>query len=83
VEAADRVRRGLVDDDLARHTEARRKIDRAATDLDLIASRGGRLITPDDDEWPVLAFAAFGAVPHRRRQRRQDGVAVAGSGSLV
>jgi DNA processing protein len=60
VDAAERVRRGQVDDDLARHTESRRKIDRAADDLDLLARRGGRLITPDDDEWPILAFAAFG-----------------------
>ena len=58
-EAADRVRRGLVIDDLARRTEARREIDRAAEDLELLARRGGRLITPDGDEWP-LAFAAFG-----------------------
>jgi DNA processing protein len=60
VEAADRVRRGLVDADVARHTEARREIDRATADLELIAGRGGRLITPDCDEWPLLAFAAFG-----------------------
>jgi DNA processing protein len=59
-EAADRVRRGLVNDDLARHTQARRGIDRAAEDLELLARRGGRLITPDCDEWPPLAFAAFG-----------------------
>ena len=58
-EAADRVRRGLVNDELVRHTEARRGIDRAAEDLELLARRGGRLITPDDEEWP-LAFAAFG-----------------------
>jgi DNA processing protein len=61
VEAADRVRRGLVDDDVAQRTEARREIDRAAADLELLASRGGRLITPDGDEWPRLAFAAFGS----------------------
>jgi DNA processing protein len=60
IEAADRVRRGQVDDKLARHTDARREIDRAADDLELLARRGGRLITPDDDEWPTLAFAAFG-----------------------
>jgi DNA processing protein len=60
VEAAERVRRGQVDDVLARHTEARREIDRAADDLELLARRGGRLITPDDDEWPILAFTAFG-----------------------
>jgi DNA processing protein len=59
VEAAERVRRGQVDDVLARHTEARREIDRTADDLDLLARRGGRLVTPDDDEWPTLAFAAF------------------------
>jgi DNA processing protein len=61
VEAAERVRRGSVDDNVARHTQARREIDRAAADLDLLAGRGGRLITPDGDEWPLLAFAAFGA----------------------
>ena len=61
VEAAERVRRGKVDDVLARHTKARREIDRAAEDLELLARRGGRLITPDQDEWPRLAFAAFGS----------------------
>jgi DNA processing protein len=71
VEAAERVRRGQVDDTLARHTEARREIDRAADDLEVMARRGGRLITADDDEWPTLAFAAFAgtlaaAKPHGR-----------------
>ncbi|SPM27495.1 DNA-processing protein DprA [Mycobacterium terramassiliense] len=60
VEAAERVRRGAVDDGVARHTQARREIDMAASDLELLAARGGRLITPDCDEWPLLAFAAFG-----------------------
>ncbi|OBH49641.1 DNA-processing protein DprA [Mycobacterium mantenii] len=64
VEAAERVRRGLVDDDLARRTQARRENDCCAADLETLARRGGRLITPDDDEWPRLAFAAFrGAAP--------------------
>jgi DNA processing protein len=67
VEAADRVRSGLVDDDVAQRTEARREIDRAAADLEMLASRGGRLITPDGDEWPLLAFAAFGAAEVRSR----------------
>ncbi len=61
IEAADRVRRGQVDDVLARNTEARREIDRVADDLDLLARRGGRLITRDDDEWPILALTAFGS----------------------
>jgi DNA processing protein len=60
VEAAERVRQGQVDDALVRRTQARREIDRAVEDLELLARRGGRLITPDDDEWPGLAFIAFG-----------------------
>ncbi|MGH3531567.1 MAG: DNA-processing protein DprA, partial [Mycobacterium sp.] len=62
VDAAERVRRGQVDEALARHTEARRGIDRAAEDLELLARRGGRLITPGDEEWPVLAFTALDGV---------------------
>lgn len=60
VEAAERVRRGQVDENVARRTEARREIDRAVQDLELLARRGGRLVTSDDDEWPALAFTAFG-----------------------
>ncbi len=60
IEAADRIRRGLVDPELVRRTEARREIDSAAADLDVLARHGGRLITPDNDEWPALAFASFG-----------------------
>ncbi|MEZ0385041.1 DNA-processing protein DprA [Mycobacterium sp. pW045] len=59
VEAAERIRRGAVDPELADCTEARREIDSAAGDLELLARRGGRLITADDEEWPLLAFAAF------------------------
>jgi DNA processing protein len=58
-EAAERVRRGQVDDELLRLTAARREIDWTARDLNMLRRRGGRLVTPDDDEWPVLAFAAF------------------------
>jgi DNA processing protein len=60
VDAAERIRRGHVDDGLARHTDARRGIERGAEDLELLSRRGGRLITPDDDEWPTLALTAFG-----------------------
>ncbi|OBG22083.1 DNA-processing protein DprA [Mycobacterium sp. 852002-51057_SCH5723018] len=67
VEAADRVRRGAVDDTVARHTEARRGIDRAAADLELLAHSGGRLITPDGDEWPLLAFTAFAGAEVKAR----------------
>jgi DNA processing protein len=60
VEAAERVRRGQVDENVARRTEARREIDRAVQDLELLARRGGRLVTSGDDEWPTLALTAFG-----------------------
>jgi DNA processing protein len=67
VEAAGRVRRGAVGPELGRRTEARRDIDCAAGDLELLEKRGGRLVTPDDDEWPTQAFTAFGGQPVRDR----------------
>lgn len=67
VEAAERIRRGAVEPELAKHTEARREIDSAAEDLAVLARRGGRLVTPDDDEWPLLAFAAFGGTAAARK----------------
>ncbi|MCG5433748.1 DNA-processing protein DprA [Mycobacterium sp. MYCO198283] len=61
-EAAARIRRGEVAGTLQRLTAARRHIDTAAADLTRIEAMGGRLVTPDDDEWPVLAFSSFGLV---------------------
>ena len=69
VEAAGRIRRGDVPAALAQRTEARRDLDTAAEDLDTLARRGGRLITPDDDEWPHLAFRAFGGEPVRAKDQ--------------
>ena len=66
MEAAERVRRGAVSAQLAQLTEARRDIDCAADDLDRVARLGGRLLTPDDGEWPVLAFTSFNGVDVRR-----------------
>lgn len=66
-EAADRIRTGQVGQTLARRTEARRELNCAAADLDILHRRGGRLITPGDDEWPGLAFAAFGGAPVREK----------------
>lgn len=59
VEAAERVRAGAAGDAVARVVEARRQIDSAAEDLEILDRMGGRLITADDAEWPVLAFNAF------------------------
>lgn len=64
-EAAERVRRGEVGDVVAERTEARRDIDCAAADLELLYQRGGRLVTPDDAEWPALALASFAGAPLR------------------
>ncbi|MFY9337990.1 MAG: DNA-processing protein DprA, partial [Mycobacterium sp.] len=65
VEAAERIRRGDVGPALAQRTGARREVDCAATDLETLHRRGGRLLTPDDDEWPHLAFASFAGIPLR------------------
>ncbi len=66
VEAAERVRRKAVPAQLARYTEARRDIDCAAEDLERLDRLGGRLLTPDQQEWPTLAFTAFNGVDLRR-----------------
>lgn len=68
VEAAERVRRGEAGERIDRHAEARRDIDCAAEDLAVLARLGGRLVTADDEEWPLLAFAAFRGIGDRRPQ---------------
>ena len=65
--AAERIRRGEVGPALAQRTEARRDVDCTAADLETLARRGGRLLTPDDVEWPYLAFASFAGIPLRDR----------------
>ena len=65
LEAAERIRRGEVSAAVRRRTEARHGIDCAAEDLDLLRRRGGRLVTPDDDEWPLLSFMSFAGAPVR------------------
>jgi DNA processing protein len=76
IEAAERVKSGEVVDDLARRTEARRGIDGAAEDLELLARRGGRLVTADDAEWPLLSFTAFAGVDHRLRPQAHPPLAL-------
>ena len=72
VEAAERVKRGEVSRNLSERTQARRADDRSAEDLRLVERLGGRLITPDDPEWPTIPFAAFEGVDTRRHP---DGIA--------
>ncbi|MEV5648836.1 DNA-processing protein DprA [Nocardia sp. NPDC052254] len=52
VEAARAVRECDLPESLRGPTERRREIDRAERDLETMARVGGRLITPDDPEWP-------------------------------
>lgn len=73
MEAARAVRECDLPDSLRGPTEGRRGIDRAERDLEVMARIGGRVITPDDPEWPdwrLLGLAqldplrdADGAVP--------------------
>lgn len=75
VEAAGRIKTGAVEDEVLRRVEARREFDCAADDLDVLDRMGGRLITPDDDEWPLLRFAAFrGDEVQKRRNGHPSGV---------
>jgi DNA processing protein len=76
VEASYRVAGGDVSPALRERTAARRSIDAAAADLEMLERRGGRLITPDDDEWPVLAFAAFGGSALRDKQQGRPPLAL-------
>jgi DNA processing protein len=76
VEAADRIKAGDVTGDLGRRTEARRGIDCAAEDLEVLDRHGGRLVAADDDEWPLLSFTAFAGVDHRLRPQAHPPLAL-------
>ena len=57
VETADRIRRGLdLSADLDAATEARRDVDRSGADLDAMAARDGRLLVPEDPDWPAWSL---------------------------
>ena len=62
IDAAARIKADHIDQDLRERVEARRELDCAKTDLDVLDRMGGRLITSADEEWPLLSFAAFGNV---------------------
>jgi DNA processing protein len=67
VEVADRVLRATIGDPIASRVQARREIDSAERDLELLYRSGGRLLTEDDDEWPILAFTSFAGVNSKYR----------------
>ncbi|GAA4809861.1 DNA-processing protein DprA [Actinomycetospora chlora] len=53
---------GALPPGVAAETAARRDTDRAGSDLALLANRGGRLVVPEDPEWPAAALAGLGVV---------------------
>ncbi|RDH11534.1 DNA-processing protein DprA [Tsukamurella pulmonis] len=62
IAAADMVRRQEFADgfeSVADGTVGRAGVDRAEADLAHIAHLGGRLVIPEDDEWPAAAFGAL------------------------
>lgn len=44
---------------LGERLQVRSHIDTAASDLDMVRALGGRLVTPDDEEWPMWRMLAF------------------------
>ena len=51
--------RGALPNAVRTRTESRHHLDTAAADLDLLHSLGGRLLTPDDDDWPAWRMLPF------------------------
>lgn len=59
VAAAELVRAGDVPPAVDGQTSARRAEYRAEEDLGRVAALGGRLVVPEDDEWPTWPFTAL------------------------
>ncbi|TWP45167.1 DNA-protecting protein DprA [Lentzea tibetensis] len=67
LEAAALVRAGDVSPSVASQTSARRAQEQAEDDLQRVKAKGGRLVIPEDDEWPRWPFVSLGvAASHRR-----------------
>ncbi|HEY6424762.1 MAG TPA: DNA-processing protein DprA [Pseudonocardiaceae bacterium] len=76
VTAARLVAAGRVPARVAAETGARAADDRAEADLSAIAALGGRLVIPEDDEWPAEAFACFDTPTAQADQRWRAPVAL-------
>lgn len=59
VRSARLVAAGRVPHRVAAETGARREDDRADADLSALAAIGGRLVIPEDSEWPAKLFSCF------------------------
>jgi DNA processing protein len=67
-EAARAVRGAELPEALRTRTEARRHLDSAARDLATVGRLGGRLLTPDDEDWPAWRLLAFDGLDSRRER---------------
>lgn len=59
IEVADAVRSGSARGEVAPRLSARAHLDTAEADLERLERSGGRLVTPDDDEWPAWNLLGF------------------------
>lgn len=84
VRAAQLVAAGQVPHRVSRETSARREEDRAEADLAAIAALGGRLVIPEDAEWPTEAFTCFSTPVAQSDERWRAPVAlwVRGAGGI-
>ncbi|MGH3832570.1 MAG: DNA-processing protein DprA [Pseudonocardiaceae bacterium] len=76
VRAARLVAEGQVPHRAAAETSARRAENRAEADLCAIAALGGRLVVPEDAEWPAEAFTCFTTPDAQSDERWQAPVAL-------
>ncbi|MDQ2788767.1 MAG: DNA-protecting protein DprA [Pseudonocardiales bacterium] len=85
VRAARLVAAGQVSHRVVAETGARRADDRAEADLSAVAALGGRLVIPEDDEWPAEAFTCFATPTAQADDRWRTPVAlwVRGGGRLA
>ncbi len=85
VEAARAVRECALPEPLRGPTAQRREVDVAARDLETIERIGGRVVTPDDPEWPAWRMLGFAQLePGRDRDGAVPLVLwVRGPGSLL
>lgn len=65
-ETAARVRRLDVPDQVLTGVRARYDIDCSREDLEILSRLGGRMVTPEDEEWPHWQFQAFASVDTQR-----------------
>ncbi|OHU28029.1 DNA protecting protein DprA [Mycobacteroides chelonae] len=65
-ETAERVRRLAVPDRVRTIVQSRHDIDSSRQDLETLARLGGRLVTPDDPEWPGWQFQDFATLDTKR-----------------